>query len=199
MREIGRARFLHRVRVGKVVLAVRHAEPALEQERRIAGRVLERWRDPQAEQVVGVEVSRVQDVDVSAQAFAEVARERGAVADRRDLREHRLQRRDALRFDAGFVHEAGVVVADLLRIGAGLRVLCRGLDEVDSAFLRLLRQDCVHPIGAAVGGNWMRLCPGAVRVGPEVIARRRGGVHRITFDANGKSSERGDGEKRADQ
>ena len=109
-----------------------------------------------------------------------------------------LQRRDAPRLDAGFIHEASVVVADLLRIRSGFRIMCRRLDEVDSAFLRLLIQDGAYAIGAAVGGDWMRLYPGSVCIGPEVIAGRDGGIHRITLDASGKSGEGDDGEERAD-
>ena len=82
----------HARRGVEVVVAVGHAEAALQQEGRVARRVVEVLRDPQAEQVVGVRVGGVEHVDVGAQRAAERARERaGGVGDRGDALERGLE------------------------------------------------------------------------------------------------------------
>ena len=133
-RDVGlelRADLRHARRGVEVVLAVGHVEPALEQEGRVAGRVVEVLGDPQAEQVVGVEVRGVEHVHVGAQRLAERARERArsAIAAMRSSRGWSGAR--PLRVDRRLVDEARVVVADALRRRALRRAgLRRLLDDL---------------------------------------------------------------------
>ena len=89
VRLILRSDLRHARRLVEVVVAVRHAQAALQQEGRIAGRVVEVLRDPEAEQVVGVEIRVVQHVDVGAQRASERASEGMGIGDRREARRAR--------------------------------------------------------------------------------------------------------------
>ena len=80
------------------------------------GRVRQPLRDPDAEQIPGLEIGVVQRVDVGAQLSADRASQRMAIRDGGECVELRLERRDPLRLDGGFVHEARVEIADLAAV-----------------------------------------------------------------------------------
>src|SRR6185312_241745 len=95
-------------------------------------------------------------------------REIAEVGERGDPVERRLQRRRAARVDARFIHAAGVVVADLLRVRvARLRRVLEDLAE--TGFVLLLQPFGDAPRGA-IGRDWLVLRPPAAGVGIEVGA-----------------------------
>ena len=91
---------------------------------------------------------------------------------------------DALGFDARFVHEAGVEVADFTRVRRGARTGVRGvLDDLDRLLPRPIDEDADRAIGRLVRRNRRRLHPAAVGVGIEVVAWRDRHVHAGGIDA----------------
>ncbi len=89
------AHLLHVLVVGEVVLAVGKLQAALQQVGGVMIGIVEAGRDPQSEQVRGVEVGVVQGVDVGAQCLAQRVRQFFLVVDRGDRLQVRLQRRRA--------------------------------------------------------------------------------------------------------
>ena len=67
MRPARRPHLRHLGRRIEVVASVGHAEAALQQERDVLGRIAQILRDPETEEVVGVEVGRIEGIDVRAQ------------------------------------------------------------------------------------------------------------------------------------
>ena len=157
-----------------VVVTIRQPEAALQQVRHVLAGVLHPLRDEHAEQVLGLEVGGVQRIDVGADGAADGAREGTTIGDRRDGRERRLQRRQALGLDAGFVHEAGVEVGDLAGLGAATRRgLARVLDQRDGLLPRLVGEDAAGAVARLVRRDRRGLQPRAVGVGIEIVAGRR--------------------------
>ena len=185
VREVSGANVRHARRRVEVVVAIGHGKPALQEERRILRRVVEILRDPEPEDVVGVELRVVEHVHVRAHGPAEVARERLCAVDPRDCVELRLERGKVLRLDARLVHEAVVVVADLACVGPFGRVDLGCFGDQGSGLLRSqLGEDSAGSPGATVGGNFGRLEPGAVGVGEEVVARSDGEIHARQIQAH---------------
>ena len=94
----------------EIIAPLGHAEPALEQERRILGGVVQVLRHPQTQQVLGVEVGVVERVHVGPKAGAQEAGEPGAVVDRGDGIEGGLERLEPGGIDGRRVHESCVVI-----------------------------------------------------------------------------------------
>ena len=182
----------HALRRVEVVLAVGHAEAALQQERRIAARVVQVLGHPEAEQVVRVEIGRVQHVHVCAQRAADQARETRRVGDRRDAVERGLERLEPLRLDSRLVHEARVVVADLPGVGSCGSPRSGQLgDQVGRPLVRQLLERGARPVAAPVGRDLRVFDPGPVRVAEEVVSRRDRGVDAREVDAGGGRRGRG--------
>ncbi len=174
----------HPGRGGEVVVTIGHAEPALQQERRVAGRVVQVLGDPQTEQVVGVEIGAVEHVDVGAQQAPESSRECLPVRDRADGLEGRSQGLELFGLDRGLVHEARIVVADLLGIGARRALgLGRLGDEIGGAAGGQLREHVARAPRASIGGDLGALDPCSVRVGEEVVSRSDAPVDAPEVDA----------------
>ena len=168
-------------RVGsEVVVAIGHAETALQQVGGVLRRIVEVRRNPQPEQPVGVKIRHVQRIDVGAQLSTEEAGEGGLVCERGDRGELGLDRYSPLGLDRGLIHESQVVVAHFAGIGVRrtLRAGCgRGfLDQLPGAAVRLLGEDGESAVGRAVGGDLGRLQPGAVGVSEEVVAGGDGAI-----------------------
>ena len=104
---------------GEIVVAIRHSETALQQIGEVVRRIGQALRDPDSEEIPGLEVGVVQRIDIRAQLPAQHAGESMAIRDGRDRVELGLQRSDSLGLDGGFVHEGRVVIADLPGIAAG--------------------------------------------------------------------------------
>ena len=169
---------LHARRRVEVVIPVGHPEAALQEIRRVARRIVEVLRDPQAEDVIGVKVRVVERIDVRADALPEPRRERAPVHDRRDRLQRIGERGDPARLDCRLVQIAGVVVAKLALIGSGGRVPChRTGEQIARALQGLLGEDRPHAVAAAVGRNLCGLQPGPVGEVEEVVARLSGFVH----------------------
>jgi len=144
------------VRVGaEVVLAVGHAEAALQEIRDIDGGIGEVGRDPQSEKAIRLKVGCVQRVDIGAQVAAESRGERAAIIDGGDCADLGLQRIGAARLDRLLVHERGVVVADL----RALRVP----NQFRRPPVRLLGHHRSRADARALRRNRSRLEPRAVR------------------------------------
>ena len=130
VRLIARPDLRHARRRVEVVVAVGHSQAALQQEGRIAAGVVEVLRDPEAEEVGGVEVRVVQDVDVGAQrALRARARAPGRRRSPRSRSSAGWSGCEALRLDGRLVHEGRVGVADLPRVRAGGRLRLRRLGD----------------------------------------------------------------------
>ena len=168
------AQVRHLRAVGQVVGAVGHAQAALQQVRHVARRVGQALGNPQAEHVFGEEVGVVERVDVGAQRGAQRARQRRLVLDGVDLRQHRLERRGALRFDRRFVHEGLVEVGDLARFGRRLLVGVDGVEHLDDALVGVFGDRGEGAPAAAVGRDLGLGQPVAVGVVEEVVARQHG-------------------------
>ena len=155
----------------EVVVAIRHAQPALQQVRHAARRVFQPLRHEQAEQMLGAEMGGVDRVHVRAQFAAEFGGQRFFAVDGGYRLELRLQWREAALFDRGRVHERGVVVGDLALIGSDRRLAgCDGLDQFGVALFRLLEHLQEHAGAGSVGGNHCGFAPVFVGVAVEVIA-----------------------------
>ena len=102
------------------------------------------------------------------------------VCDRVDLREPRLQRIGAELVERGFVHEAGVEVADLLRRAARLLVLVAGqlFDERVEIRFRFLVELDERAVHRPIGGNLRLRQPPAVDVTEQIVLRANGLVER---------------------
>ncbi len=101
-----------------VVVAIRHRKSTLEQDRRIAARVIKVLRHPHTENILSVKLGVVERIDVCAQRAAKCACKLLAIFDCCNSRERRLQRLQAELLDTRFVHVRRVVVADLARIAS---------------------------------------------------------------------------------
>ncbi len=191
----------HARRGTHVIGAVRHVEPALQQEGQVAGRLVEVLRDPQAEEVVRVEVRGVQSVHVRAQRAAQHPRQRPPVGDAGDAVERGLEGSEAPRLDGRLVHVGRVVVADLPSLGAGGRVRAGGLlHDLVGALVRQLCDHGADAVGGAVGRDLRRLHPGAVGIREEVGPGRDGAIDAGEVEADAGRDRgrgrRGDGHRR---
>ncbi len=167
----------HVLRRIQVVLPIRHAQAALQENRRISARIVQILSYPQAKQIVGVELCVVQRVNVRPQRAPELARERVAIGDRGDASKEWLQRLQAPPLDRRLVHETRVVITNLARLGAG-RGLGRGLLEQRMQSLQSeLGNDRAGAVVGPVGRNLRALQPAAARVPEEVIAGHDRGIH----------------------
>ncbi len=146
----------------QIIVAVGHSQTALEDVQRIlVGRLavladehVERDADPQSVRL---------RVEVRKPAFRlEFA----------NLAEPRLERRQALRFDGGGVHEARVSGAD-----PAVRVLRLLLDDRAGALARQVVEDVERTIVRLVGGDRRGLRPGAVGELIEIVAGSDAAVH----------------------
>ena len=178
------SQFRHMRRGGDIVIAIRHAETALEKVSVAARWVFQPLRHPHPEKVPGFEVGVVQSIDIGAQTPAQRAGQSVPVRNRRDLRQLRFERFDALGFYGGLIHETGVVIADFPGVGVS-RGGCFGhlLDQSARARPRLVGQYREDAIASLVGGNGCGFQPAAVGVGVEIVARRHGLVHPRQVDS----------------
>src|SRR5471032_300312 len=180
-------RFLAGV-VGQVEAALRQAQAALQQVGHVVRGVVQAGGDPQAEQVFAGAPAQVERIDVGAQPRAQEAGQRAGIAQRGDLAQQRLQRRQAARFDAGGVHLRRVVDADAPhgRIGGVLR------RRVQRRHARLVVgvQLGVGGPGAGAGGQRGGGAPAVVDVAVEIVAGLAGGVRA----GGGQRQQQGGGE-----
>gem|GEM_PF-3819511 len=167
--QLGHARI-----VLEVVGAVGHAQAALQQVRQVARRVGQALADPDAEQILGEEVGGVERVDVGAHRGAQRPHQGRLVLDRGDLRQHRLDRRQAALLDRRLVHVGGVEIGHLARFAARLPGRAQLLDHLRDAGVGVLGQRTHRAPGAAVGRDLGLRQPVAVGVGEEVVARQHG-------------------------
>jgi hypothetical protein len=101
----------------QIIVAVVHAETALQQIRDIPGRVVKIRRDEHAEQAIGLKVCRVQRIDIRAKLRTQQPRKFDIILDRRDLGHVGFDRSETARFDRCFVEIRLVIVADHLLLG----------------------------------------------------------------------------------
>ena len=183
MRAIGRPYAVHLVAAFGVVVAIGQSQSALQQVGHLAGRVVQILREPEAEDAIGIEVGRVERVDVGAKVLADPSRQRPPIGNRRDVVERRVEWRDAALLDRRLVQVARVVVANLALVGSGGRLARRCLFEQPSgALLRLLAENVEDAVARAIGWNLRVLEPGSVRIVIEVVARGDRHVHRRVVD-----------------
>ncbi len=167
----------------QVEVTVGHAQAALHQVGRVAVRLQQVHRHPQAEQAVGVEVGRIEQVDVGTHVAAQGTGQPGLVGDRIDGLQLRLHRRDAVLLDAGFVHVGGVVVADQLVITAGLGVAGGAFENGAGVGQGLLGDDVEAAETRTIGRDLGVLHPGAVGEAEEIIAGVDAAVHAAGIEA----------------
>ena len=182
VRPVARPDRIHGRRRLDVVVAVGHAEAALQDVRRVARRIVEVERNPEAEKVVGLKVRRVQRIDVAAQAAADLLCQRRAIADRGDPGHERLERLRPLRLDRLFVHVSGEVVGYLLLVRPWRGAAAGPFDQLARAPLGLFREQRPRPVGAAIGRNLRLGEPRAVREAEEVVTRRNRAVDAREID-----------------
>ena len=141
-----------------VVGLVGQAEAALLEEDEVAFRVARVIVDEELEE----------PVDALALEPAEGGQQRIDGLDRGDRAQQRRQRRGAKFFGARLVHEAGVEVAELARLGARLSGL--GLDDdVAHRLLRLLGQHVERPVPGLVRRDFGARNPLAVDVAEQIV------------------------------
>ena len=170
----------------QIVVAVGHAQAALKEVGSILLGMVEVRRDPDSEDVVGVEVRHVEWIDIGPQLTAEESRQRSLVGQRRDRGEFGFDRFLPLGLDPRFVHEGQVVVADLARVGVGSALGAGGsrlLDQLLGAPIGLFGEDGERAEGSAVRRNLGGLQPGTVGVGEEIVARGDGAIDSGEIDA----------------
>ena len=112
------------------------------------------------------------------------------VAQRADAVQFAGQRLHAQRVEAGFIHIAGVQVADFLRFGTGLLVLVllRGFDDAAQLWRRVIAQLGERTPARLVGRNLGRGQPLAVQMGKEIVLHAHGGVDVLHIDAGNDAS-----------
>ena len=170
--------------VGEVVVAVGELDAALQEIGGVVIGVVEAGRDPEAEDVRGVEVGVVEGVDVGAEGEAEGVGKLARGVDGGDFGEVRLERGEAMGFDGGLVHIGVIEVGDLALIGT-----CRGVglggicDDAGGLFEAEVGEDAEDADGCAVGGKFGAGDEAAVGVEVEVVAGADGGVHAGDGDA----------------
>src|SRR5271169_1882407 len=147
--------------VFEIVITVGHAQSALIDLSYDLARVLK----------VGSGIEAEQDIDTFAMQAHDLFRELFLRLDGRDALEVWLQGFGARFFDGTFVHATGVVVADLLLIGASAGAVGRRLLEnvAHDVFAALLQFVEAAPAGA-VGGNRVLRLPLAAGVGVKIVA-----------------------------
>jgi hypothetical protein len=110
-----------------------------------------------------------------------------AIRNGRDRVQLVLDRRRALGFDGGLVHERGVVIADLPKIGAfGGNGFGRVFDQRPGARPGQVHEDGANTVTRLVGGNGGGFQPSAVGIRVEIIARRDGFVHTGNIDSRSR-------------
>jgi hypothetical protein len=178
MGAVAGADLLHRARRIDVIVAIGQAEAPLQQVRRVAIRLIEVLRDPQAEQVLGIEVGRVQRIDVGPQAAADPGGERGPIGNCRHEVQQAADRLEPLPLDRPFVHVAGVVIGHLARGRIrGDAAAGETLDQFARVTRRLFAQIGPDARTGAVGRNLGALQPRAVRERMEIVAGADGPIH----------------------
>src|SRR6185503_9867578 len=104
--------------------------------------------------------------------------------ERRDLRELRLERREAEPFDARRVEVAGIQIADLALGAARGRIGLRGvLENAVERVAALLGQLVERAPGRCIGRNGRLGEPGAVHEAEEIVLRANGAVEVRGVDA----------------
>ncbi len=181
------ANLLH-VRGGReIVITVGKLETTLKQVRGVAVGVVEAGRDPEAEDICGVEVGVVEGVDVGAEGEAEGVGGLVRGVDGSDGVEVRLQRWEAVGFDGGLVHVGVVEVGDLALVGARGGVGLGGVFDDAGGLLEAEVCECAEDAdGGAVWGEFGAGEEAAVGVEVEVVAGADGGVHVGDGDAVGQ-------------
>ncbi|MNV06837.1 hypothetical protein D3C71_972370 [compost metagenome] len=186
LQQLGDVAFVGLAQIGhaavlQVEVPVGHAQAALYQVRRVALGLQQVGRHPHAEQVRGVEIGGVEQVHVGAQGAAQGLGQRLLVGDGGNGLQFRLHRCGAARFDGGFVHEGGVVVADLAHFAiAGLGAFFHDRAGVGQG---LLGDHIEAALAGAVGRDLRALDPLTVGEVEEVVACRDAAVHACRVEA----------------
>ena len=114
------------------------------------------------------------ELEIAAHQFGII----GLACDGGDGIKLRLQRGDALRFDGGFIHEAGEEITDLLGFAARRATAGGGLfDDGAGAFLGQVTQLGEHAEIGLVGRNFQRSHIFAGGVAHEIVASLHVGIH----------------------
>jgi len=167
-----RARLDHGGGGGHVVLAVRHAEPALHEVGHALRRRVEIGCHPKTEEPRGLVAGAVHRIHVGSQLLAEVGGQIGLRLEGGDARERRLQRGEAFRLGRGLVHRRGVEIAHLPLQRSGRCVRAgRGLEDLPRLEAEPLLELSGHTPGATVGRDLGGREPPSVGVAEEVVAR----------------------------
>ena len=116
---VGGADGLHLIAAGQVVVAAGKLQSSLQDVGSVVFGIVETGRDPEPEDIRGLEVGIVQGVHIGAQGFAEGAGKVGRGVNVVDGGELSFEGTDAARFDGALVHEGGVEVGDLALVRAG--------------------------------------------------------------------------------
>ena len=173
--------FFHASLLGfQVVVAVGHAQAALAHIRGVFGggaRIL-----AHVDGVRGRHARLAQVGDQGGHALL--------VAQRADAVQFAGQRLRAQRVEAGFIHVAGVQVADFLRFGTGLLVLVllRGFDDAAQLWRGVIAQLGERTPARLVGRNLGRGQPLAIQMGEKVVLHAHGRVDVLHVDAGNDAS-----------
>ena len=166
----------HRGGIADVVLAVRHTQAALEQVADVTRGLVEVLRHEKTEDVLGVEVGRVERVHVRPQGASQHRCQAAAIGDGVDLIQHRPNRRQAVLLDSRLVHERGVVPRSLCDVGDGA-ALGVSLEQRPETLARQLVRYLPGPPRRLVRGDVGAAEPGAVRISEEVVAWLDAAIH----------------------
>src|SRR5690606_22811970 len=162
----------HGLLAGQVIVAIGHAQAALQQVGGVARRIVQALGDEQAEQAIGVVIGGVERVDVGTKSRAQLLRQRGLVGDGVGAVDLGLHRCQPGLLDRGLVHECGVVVGDATLVAARGRVGSGGVaHQLGSALLGLFEHLQEHAGAGAVGRDFGGVAPAPVGVLLEVVAR----------------------------
>ncbi|MNM49066.1 hypothetical protein D3C81_600660 [compost metagenome] len=186
--------FLHARLLGfQVVVTVGHAQAALADIRGIFGR---RAR-------ILANVDGVRRAHAILAQVGDQGRYTLFVAQRADAVQFAGQRLHAQRVQLGFIHVAGVQVANFLRFGASfpVLVLLRGFDDAAQLRRRVVAQLGERTPARFVGWDLGRGQPLAIQMGEEIILHAHGGVDVLHVDAGDNAGGgrrcRGDGRCRS--
>ena len=140
--------------------------------------VVEAGRDPEPEDIGGVEVGVVEGVDIGPQRQAEGVGKLMGVRDGGDLGETRKEGVESFGFDGALVHVGTIEGCDLGFIGAGggLR-LGRVLDDAGYPLIAGIRENGEDVETGAVGRKFGPGDVAAVGVEEKVVAGADGGIH----------------------
>ena len=183
-RTVGVTDLGHFWRRRQIIIAVGQAKPALQQIGHILRRIGQRRRDEHAEQIFGLQVGRVQWIDVGADGRSDRRRQRALVGDRLVAGDVGLERGQGALVDPGLVAERRGIVGDQPLVRSRLGVALREVREqpVHPLFERLLG-DVEGADRRAISRNLGGLDPIAVGVGEEIVARLDRPVHCLEVEA----------------